>query len=94
MKVKEAANIVIRPKRQITLPREFCKKLDINPGDRLEMTVEGNRLIATPMKSLAVNAVREIRETFGRLGITENELQDTGRKVRKESGRKRYAGKD
>ena len=93
MKNKETVNILIRPKRQMTLPREFCRQLGISPGDRLEMFVEGDRLIATSKKTLAVNAVREIREVFRRSGISEQELQESGRKIRKEIFKEKHAGK-
>jgi bifunctional DNA-binding transcriptional regulator/antitoxin component of YhaV-PrlF toxin-antitoxin module len=90
---KETANVIIRPKRQMTLPREFCRQLGIGPGDRLEMFVEAGRLVAMPKKTLALNAVREIRETFARYGITEKELQKTAREVRRHLVKEKYGKK-
>jgi bifunctional DNA-binding transcriptional regulator/antitoxin component of YhaV-PrlF toxin-antitoxin module len=93
MKNEGVVDIVIRSKRQMTLPREFCNRLGISPGDMLEMAVEGNRLVATPKKTLAVDAVHEIREAFRRSGISEKELLDSGRKIRKEIAKERHAKK-
>ena len=84
-------DIVVRPKRQVTIPREICEQLGIRSGDRLELFVEGDRLIARPRKAVALEALHEIRETFERYGITEEELQDTGRRARKALTRDRYA---
>ena len=83
MEKKEIIDVVVRPKRQITLPREVCKQLGISPGDKLELVAEGDQLIARPKKMLALEALHEIRETFERYGITEEELQEAGRGIRR-----------
>ena len=84
-------DVVLRPKRQVTLPKEVCERLGIGPGDMLELSVEGSTLVAKPKKAVALEALREIREAFKRSGITEEELQETGRRVRQELARDRYA---
>ena len=80
----------LRPRRQLTLPREICEKLGIRPGDKLELSVEDSRLVVTPKKVLALNALREIQEAFQRSGITEEELLEEGRKIRRELIKERY----
>lgn len=93
MTEKKVADIVLRPKRQVTLPREICDQLGIGPGDVLELTVEDARLIARPRKTVAMEALKEIQQAFQRSGITEEELQQTGRRIRQEVARERYGVK-
>jgi len=93
MAEKKVIDVVLRPKRQITLPKEVCKQLGIGPGDMLELSLEDSALVARPKKVAAVEALREIREAFDRSGITEDKLQETGRRVRQEVIRERYAAK-
>ena len=83
-------DVVVRPKRQVTLPKEVCERLGIEPGDSLELSLEGATLIARPKKTIALEALQEIRDAFQRSGITEDELQVTGRQVREELTRERY----
>ena len=93
MEKKGTIDVVVRPKRQITLPREVCDQLGISPGDKLELVAEGDQLVARPKKMLALEALHEIRETFKRYGITEDELQKAGRRVRHALIKGRYAEK-
>ena len=90
MKEKKTAVVVLRPKRQITLPKEICDQLGMDPGDELEVTVEDSTLVARPRKVIALEALKEIQEAFQRSGVTEAELQRTGRRIRKELFRGRY----
>lgn len=82
-------DVVVRPKRQVTLPREICDQLGIGPGDALELVVEESVLMATPTKRKALDAIDEIRETFRRYGVSEDELLKEGRKTRQEIARGR-----
>ncbi len=93
MRERKVADAVLRPKRQVTLPKEICNQLGIKPGDVLELLVEDSVLIARPRKSVALEALREIQQVFQRSGITEEELQETGRRVRQEIARERYSAK-
>lgn len=83
---------VVRPKRQITIPRDICEELGIEPGDVLELAVEESVLRATPRKRLALDALREIQDTFRRSGIDEEELLRESRKSRQEITRERSSG--
>ena len=89
--MEKTIDIVVRPKRQVTLPGEVCEMLGIKPGDRLELIVDGDKFIARPVKTVALEALREIRETFERYGMTEEELQESGRRARHSLTRDRYA---
>jgi AbrB family looped-hinge helix DNA binding protein len=88
-----AVDVILRPKRQITLPSGICQRLGIVPGDKLELVVEGNTLIARPQKAIALEALREIREAFKRSGITEGTLQEVSRQIRQKSTGEHYAAK-
>jgi AbrB family looped-hinge helix DNA binding protein len=89
----KAIDVMLRPKRQITLPKEVCEGLGIGPGDMLELALEGSALVARPKKMAALEALREIRAAFERSGITEEALQETGHQVRQEVIRDRYAAR-
>ena len=93
MSETKTADVVLRPKRQVTLPEKICRQLGIEPGDTLELIVENAALIARPRKSVAMEALKEIQQAFRRSGITEKELQETGRRSRKEIATERSGAK-
>ena len=93
MKEKKPTEVMLRPKRQVTLPRKICDQLNIQPGDLLEVSVENCTLIARPKKAVALEALREIRQAFERSGISEQELQEAGRRIRQEVAREGYGVK-
>ena len=93
MKQRGTIDVTVRPKRQITLPTDICQRLGIVPGDKLELVIEGNTLIARPKKAIALEALREIREAFKRSGITEEALQEASRQIRQKSTGEHYAAK-
>ena len=82
--------IVLRDKRQLTLPREICEQLGIEPGDNLTLYVEDGALVAKPNKTIALEALRELRESFKNSGITLKELSANGRRIRKELVKEYY----
>ena len=86
----KSANAVLRPKRQVTIPKKICDELGIGPGDTLELTVENAKLVARPRKTAALEALREIQRTFQKSGLTEEELQEEGRRVRREIAREHH----
>jgi AbrB family looped-hinge helix DNA binding protein len=90
---KKSADVVLRPKRQITLPKEVCNQLGIGAGDVLELAVEDSILIARPRKTAALEALREIQDAFRRSGISEEDLQKSGHQVREDLAGKRYGSK-
>jgi AbrB family looped-hinge helix DNA binding protein len=93
MKEKKLTGITLRPKRQVTLPRDVCDRLGIQPGDILEVTVEDRTLIARPRKAAALEALKEIQQAFDRSGVTEQALQEAGRRIRREVAGERYGAK-
>jgi AbrB family looped-hinge helix DNA binding protein len=94
MTEKKIADVVLRPKRQVTLPKKVCDALGIVPGDVLELTLENSTLIARPRKIASLEALKEIRQAFRRSGLTEKELLKAGSRVREEIARERYSARD
>ena len=93
MAERKVTDVTLRPKRQLTLPKQVCEELGIGSGDVLELSLEGSTLVARPKRVAALEALREIRQAFERSGITEPELQETGHRIRREVARERYAAK-
>jgi AbrB family looped-hinge helix DNA binding protein len=91
MKHRGTIDVIIRPKRQITLPREICEELEIGPGDRLELELNGSILMAKAKKAIALEALHEIREAFQRSGIKEEELQEASRQQRQKFAGEHHA---
>ena len=86
----KVVDVVLRPKRQITLPKEVCERLGIGPGDMLEVALEGSTFVARPKKAAALDALREIQDAFGRSGVSGEELEEAGRRVRQQVNRERH----
>ena len=84
------ARAVLRPRRQLTLPRDICRQLGIDIGDQVELSAEDGRLVVTPSRKLALDALAEIQGAFARSGITEEELQRAAKEARTELIRERY----
>ncbi len=84
MSENEIIDISIRPKRQITLPAKICEKLGLEYGDKLEIKIENNYLIAKPKKTVALEALAEIRSAFKNSGLVEEEILKFQEKIRHE----------
>ena len=85
--------IVLRDKRQITLPREICEQLGIGPGDKLTLYVEDGTLVAKPNKTIALEALHELQRMFKESDITLKELLENGRRIRRELVKEYYGDK-
>jgi AbrB family looped-hinge helix DNA binding protein len=90
MKNTNSNTIILRPKRQVTLPKNICDKLGINSGDVLELSIEGQNLIAKPHKTRSLDALKAIQSAFEKSTITEKELLESGRQVRQQIVAERY----
>ncbi|MBI2039475.1 AbrB/MazE/SpoVT family DNA-binding domain-containing protein [Candidatus Microgenomates bacterium] len=86
-------DITLRPRRQITLPAEVVEALGLQVGDRLQVSLSDEGVIVKPKKSLSLAALREIQAAFLNSGITEEELQKMGRKIRQKLSSSRYGKK-
>jgi AbrB family looped-hinge helix DNA binding protein len=76
--------IALRDKRQVTLPAELCDKIGIKPGDSLDASVEGEALVIKPSRSVALDALKELRRAVKESGVTLEELLEGGRQARQE----------
>jgi len=85
--------IVLRDKRQLTLPRDICEQLGIGPGDRLTLYVEDGALVARPNKTIALDALHELQRMFKESDITLKELLENGRRIRRELVKEYYGDK-
>ena len=85
--------IVLRDKRQLTLPREICEQLGIGPGDKLTLYVEDGALVAKPNKTIALDALHELQRMFRESDITLKELLENGRRIRRELVKEYYGDK-
>lgn len=82
--------VILGPDGGVTLPASTLQTLGVQEGDRLTLSVSDGGLIVTPNKVLARQALEEIRRDLAASGITEEELQEEGRRVREELFRSRY----
>lgn len=86
---KKSPSAVLRPKRQITIPKNLCDELGLEQGDTLQLSIENGRLIAKPKRAAALEALREIQRIFKDSGISEEEIQEEGRRIRREISEER-----
>jgi bifunctional DNA-binding transcriptional regulator/antitoxin component of YhaV-PrlF toxin-antitoxin module len=82
--------IVLRDKRQLTLPRDICEQLGVEPGDKLTLYVEDGVLLAKPNKTIALEALHELQRMFKESDITLKEMLENGRRIRKELVKEYY----
>ena len=82
--------ISLRGKRQVTLPAELCEALGVGPGDSFDARVEGETIVLTPSRKVALDALKELRRALKEAGVTEEELLESGREVRKELVREKW----
>jgi AbrB family looped-hinge helix DNA binding protein len=84
MKVK------LREKRQVTIPSDVCEQLGLREGDEFDLRVENGTGIIEPRRTRALKALSAIRAALKDAGVTEEELLESGREIRKEIFRERY----
>ena len=82
--------IRLRARRQMTLPAWVCDAMGFREGDQLTVTVHDRQVILKKAPSTELDALREIQRAFAASGISEEELQEEGRRVRKELVELRY----
>ena len=82
--------ITIRDRRQITIPRLFLNKFNLDVGDKLIMRLETDQIRIEPIKTKTVDLMLKIQEIVKESGVTEEELQKSGREIRKQLVDKYY----
>jgi bifunctional DNA-binding transcriptional regulator/antitoxin component of YhaV-PrlF toxin-antitoxin module len=88
--MSDVKRATIRERRQITLPADFCRELDLGIGDSLTLELREGSLVLTPSRKAALDALTAIQKAFQESGITEEELLEEGRRVRTELVREIY----
>jgi len=76
--------IDIRQRRQVTLPNELLKQMGISVGDSIEIKVEGKKAVMKSKKQIALEALKEIQRIVKESGISEEEMQENARRLRRE----------
>jgi bifunctional DNA-binding transcriptional regulator/antitoxin component of YhaV-PrlF toxin-antitoxin module len=89
----EATDVILRQRRQITLPADFCDRLGMEVGDRLELRVQGDTLVIRAKKPAALKALNDIRRAFVGSGVSEDETLHSGPTVRKRTAGKKRSRK-
>ncbi|HUS60217.1 MAG TPA: AbrB/MazE/SpoVT family DNA-binding domain-containing protein [Nevskiaceae bacterium] len=82
----------IRDRRQITLPADVLNQLSLSVGDNLAIQVKEQKLVAKPVQKQAVDTLKAIQKIFQNSKVSEDELQKSGRKLRKKLSEKIYEG--
>jgi AbrB family looped-hinge helix DNA binding protein len=80
----------IRERRQVTLPAEICRQLDLDVGDSVTLELREGSLVLTPARKRALDALEELHRIFAESDVTEEELQEEGRMIRAGLSRSRY----
>ncbi|HID41424.1 MAG TPA: AbrB/MazE/SpoVT family DNA-binding domain-containing protein [Pyrodictium sp.] len=62
--------VVLDKKGRITIPSEIRSRLGLKPGSRLEVTLEGDRIVIRPARRL------QARDLLGIAGVEETKLED------------------
>jgi AbrB family looped-hinge helix DNA binding protein len=75
---------------QVTIPLELCEELEIRPGDQLRLVLTDDGVLIVPRKASSLSALRALQRAFAESGITEEELQAEGRRIREELSRARH----
>ena len=77
----------IRPRRQVTLPKDALEKLGLEVGDSLEMKLEGKKATLTAKKQIAMDAFRELQRIFKASKIPLKEFLTDIERQRKEEAK-------
>lgn len=74
--------IDIRPRRQTTLPQPLLDALAVGIGDSVIATVKDQQIILTAKKQISLDAFAELQKIFKKSGISEEDMQQSARKIR------------
>ena len=68
--------ISVSPKRQVELPKDFCKRKKIRPGTAFRVTEVGDGLYVTPVPEPTVKELREVIAAAGSLTRRQTEEEE------------------
>ena len=83
-------DVTLRARRQLTLPADACEALGLQVGDRLEVSVSDGALVIKSKRASALALLHKIREALSNSGISEEEFQEEGRRIREQIAREQY----
>ena len=83
----------IQENGQVTLPADFRKRYGLKKGDLVVFKETEEGLLISPRESLAVKLLDEIGEALQEKGISLDELIESGREIREDIYRQKYARK-
>lgn len=84
------ATINIRPRRQVTLPKEILEELSLSVGDKIQIEVKNNKLVGKPIVDYTLDNIETIQNVLQDANISEKELQESGKKIREELVKEKY----
>ncbi len=84
------ATINIRPRRQVTLPKEILEELSLSVGDKIQIEVKNNKLIGKPIIDYTLDNIETIQNVLQDADISEKELQESGKKIREKLVKEKY----
>lgn len=87
---QETVDVVLEADGRITLPDWIIDQVGLKTGDKLAVSVQEDGVALASRRLRALRALDEIRRGFAESGITEEELQEEGRRVRAELLKERY----
>ena len=64
----------IRNRRQVTLPSELLKLLDVEVGDSLEVKVNKKKVTIKSKKQIAMDALKELQRAVQESGVSLKEM--------------------
>ncbi len=88
--MSDVRNTIIRERRQITLPADICRELEMEIGDSFSVELREGSVVLTPSRKGALDALAELHRIFAESSVSERGLQQEGRRIRAELSRQRY----
>lgn len=76
-------SLIIRPRRQVTVPSDLLKKWQLEEGDVLELEMGDTEVRIKPKKQSTKALISEIQAAFKQSGIAETEFQKLVKEQRK-----------
>jgi AbrB family looped-hinge helix DNA binding protein len=88
--MSDVRRATIRERRQVTLPADVCRELGLEVGDSLSVELLDGSIKLTPDRKRFLDALSAIQQAFQKSGVTEEELLEEGKRVRREITRELY----
>lgn len=87
--------VTIRPRRQVTLPKDLLKRWGTGVGDALVISnIDSEKATLKTRKREALDALAEIQRIVRESGVSEAELQEEARRYRLRKWQEEHEAKD